>query len=182
MYDISPYFFGKVLAEIPFTIHQPLILTLILYWTIPLNSSGSAFIIFLVSMFFGYQVGASYSLLLGSVIVNREALVNLAPLITMPLTMLSGFYVRLDTVVPILWPLQWVSAIKYLFNIQLRNEFIGNDNIHIYQGTHELKASDLIARVGVDIEIGTAFLSLLALYIGFLGFALVGLKYTSKRV
>ena len=182
MYEITPYFFSKVLAGIPFAIHQPVILTIMLYWAIPLHASGGSFVIFLVSMFFGYQVGVSYSLLLGAFITNRESLITLAPLITVPLIMLSGFYVSLDKVVPILWPFQWISGPKYMFNIQLRNEFIGNDKIHIYQGPYQLTGEDIIKRAGVDMEIWQGFIGLMGLYIGFLTCALLGLKFTSKRM
>ena len=47
LYDVSAYFFAKILGEMPFSLIYPLFVTLILYWAIPLNtSSGSAFIIF----------------------------------------------------------------------------------------------------------------------------------------
>ncbi len=100
MYDVSPYFFGKVLAEIPFTTPQPLVITLIMYWAIPLNADPGAFFVFctikffvivclekqndnnrkiVAAMFFGYQVGVSYALLMGSLLSDREALINIAP-------------------------------------------------------------------------------------------------------
>ena len=46
LYSVTPYFFAKVLAEIPFSLIYPIPMTLLIYWLIPLNGSSSAFIIF----------------------------------------------------------------------------------------------------------------------------------------
>lgn len=45
LYDVPPYFLGKVIGEIPFSIHQPLILTIMVYWVVPLAASVKAFFI-----------------------------------------------------------------------------------------------------------------------------------------
>ena len=45
LYEITPYFFAKVVGEIPFSIHQPVILTLMLYWVVPLATTAKAFFI-----------------------------------------------------------------------------------------------------------------------------------------
>lgn len=43
LYDVPPYFLGKIIGEIPFSIHQPVILLVMVYWIVPLASSTKAF-------------------------------------------------------------------------------------------------------------------------------------------
>ena len=182
LYDVSPYFFAKVIAEIPFSLPHPLIMILLVYWFVPLAASVKAFFILFASMVLEYQAGSSYSLLLGAFITDRESLINIAPLIQMPLMMLSGFFVDLDEVVPVLWPFQWISMLKYTFNIQLRNEFENNDKLNIMSDGKPMTTEVLLDMSGVDMGITSSFLCLLAVYIGFLLIALGGLIFTTKRV
>ena len=45
LYEVPPYFFAKVVGEMPFSIHQPLILTVMLYWVVPFAATTKAFFI-----------------------------------------------------------------------------------------------------------------------------------------
>jgi hypothetical protein len=49
MYDVPPYFFAKVIAEIPFSLPTPIVIILVTYWAIPLNSSPGAFFILCIT-------------------------------------------------------------------------------------------------------------------------------------
>eukprot|EP00826_Nyctotherus_ovalis_P005864 TRINITY_DN11337_c0_g1_i5.p2 TRINITY_DN11337_c0_g1~~TRINITY_DN11337_c0_g1_i5.p2 ORF type:complete len:138 (-),score=23.91 TRINITY_DN11337_c0_g1_i5:206-619(-) len=137
-------------------------------------------------MFIAYQSGAAYALLVGAFITDRESLINIGPLLNMPLMMLSGFFVNLDDVVPVLWPFQWISSLKYTFNIMLRTEFERNDDLkyEIVEGgvTRYPDTDELLDQVGVDLSLGTSFGCLVALYVGFLVLALIALMFTTRRV
>ena len=138
-------------------------------------------------MFIGYQAGASYALLMGSFISDRESLIVLGPLLNLPLMMLSGFFADLKSVVPILWPFQWISSFKYLLNIMLTNEFTDNKKIKVVHmgpnGTPEyMTSNDLLSLAGVDMTLELSFMALIILYVAFLGFALLGLMYTIRKV
>ena len=43
MYDVGIYFNAKTLTELPLTMLQPLIVTIIIYWGIGLTSSAEQF-------------------------------------------------------------------------------------------------------------------------------------------
>ena len=182
LYDIVPYFFGKVIGEIPFSLSSPIILILMVYWVVPFANSASAFFILLACLIVAYQTGSSYALLLGVFMTDRESLINIAPLLNVPLMMLSGFGVDLDKVVPILWPFQYISTMKYSYNIEIYNEFKKNDKLaYVFDG-YPVDIDTIIDMTGVDIEIGLSFVCLIAVYVGFMAIALVGLLYTARRV
>eukprot|EP00826_Nyctotherus_ovalis_P004750 TRINITY_DN1104_c0_g4_i2.p3 TRINITY_DN1104_c0_g4~~TRINITY_DN1104_c0_g4_i2.p3 ORF type:complete len:108 (+),score=26.68 TRINITY_DN1104_c0_g4_i2:101-424(+) len=107
-------------------------------------------------------------------------------MLNMPLMMLSGFFVNLDDVVPVLWPFQWISCLKYTFNIMLRTEFERNGDLAFEMKENNNVVSystdDLLDLVSVDLSFGVAFGCLAALYVGFLILALLGLMFTTKRV
>ena len=101
----------------------------------------------------------------------------------MPLMMLSGFFVDLEKVVPVLWPFQWISTLKYTGNIMFRNEFEENNKLHIMGADNqEMDKNTLMEYVGVDLKMDVSFICLIALYIFFLLIALCGLIFTTRRV
>ena len=100
--------------------------------------------------------------------------------------MLSGFFVDLDKVVPVLWPFQWISSLKYAFTIQLRNEFEDNEDIKICTAFGDevncLYGNDLIKNLNVTLRMDVSFICLVRIYVLFLIIALIGLVITTRRV
>ena len=182
LYDIVPYFFGKIIGEFPFSLPYPLILILMTYWVVPFAESVSAFFILFISLIIAYQAGSGYALLLGVFMSDRESLINIAPLLQMPLMMLSGFAVDLDEIVPVLWPFQWISSMKYSYNIGIKNEFRKNDKLAYMFDGKLMDTETIIEMTGADLGIGVSFGCLIAVYVGFSLIALIGLLYTAKRV
>lgn len=141
----------------------------------------------MVTMFLGYQAGTSYALMLGAFITDRESLINIGPMINLPLMMLSGFYVNLDHVVPIIWPFQWVSAMKYVFNILLRNELTDNDMVRLSYTDDKgnlqyYNTEQILEFANVDLSFASAFIGLIVLYICFLIIAFIILAINARRV
>ena len=97
--------------------------------------------------------------------------------------MLSGFCVDLNNVVPILWPFKWLSTTNYTFSIITRNEFTDNNKINIRDTEGEKVSLDnLMSNVGIELELWSAFVGLIAVYLLFIGIAMVGLVLMTKRV
>lgn len=47
LYDVAPYFFSKILAELPFSLINPILFTLMTYWLVGFNTTDcSKFFIF----------------------------------------------------------------------------------------------------------------------------------------
>jgi hypothetical protein len=115
-------------------------------------------------MFLAFQTGTAYALMLGSFITDRESLINIGPLINLPLMMLSGFYVNLNNVIPIIWLFQWISSMKYVFNILLRNELTGNNKILMFytnenRDTKYYNTEQLLDLASVNLSYASAFIS-----------------------
>ena len=114
---------------------------------------------------------------------------------------LAGFLVSLDNVLPIVWPFQWISPLKYLYSLQvtvitialsnIRMNLLNNPNNPNYGScvskwnSNWSKGNDfreLLSVAGVDLSIGTCFYCLAILYVVFILLGFAGLKYSSKRV
>ena len=195
LYDVTPYFLSKILAELPFCIIDPLVMSVITYWAVGFNTAdASKFFVFYFVMLACNLVSGAYSLFLGSFITNREVLIILIPILNIPLSLLSGWYVRLDD--NILWPFQWISIFKYGFNGLAQNEFYDNPDIavrtvvRIFNATTNttimrnvtIDANTLLGTMEAKLEIWQCFVACAVLYLGFLGLALLALKLSSRHV
>ncbi len=197
LYDVLPYFLSRVLIDVPFGLGDGLVFSLIGYWTYGLSTTdASKFFIFMFGLMMATTASSAYSFFLGTIITDREVLITLVPIINIPLGLLSGWFVRLDGSVTVLWPFQWISSFKYAFNLLLRNELTNNANVHVYgTSTHFDSATNRTVSVPVvynseqlldtmeaKLEVWECFVGLLALFLVFTTFAYIGLKVTSRRV
>jgi ABC-type multidrug transport system ATPase subunit len=123
LYSISAYFVGKVLAELPLNLFTPLLGFLICFWSWDMNSVHRYnFWLNLLAMELMYLAGTGYGLVLGSIVSDRSVMIALLPVVTMPMLLLSGFFVDIGTGKHIMWLLQFISPCKYIFTIGMRNE------------------------------------------------------------
>jgi hypothetical protein len=49
-------------------------------------------------------------------------------MVTLPLMLLSGWMVKIDGGATVLWPFQWISSIKYGFNLLVKVLLISEFN------------------------------------------------------
>eukprot|EP00826_Nyctotherus_ovalis_P046225 TRINITY_DN51_c0_g1_i3.p1 TRINITY_DN51_c0_g1~~TRINITY_DN51_c0_g1_i3.p1 ORF type:complete len:700 (-),score=192.14 TRINITY_DN51_c0_g1_i3:124-2223(-) len=124
LYEISAYFLGKVIAELPLNLLVPLITLLMTFWLWNMNDVHSYnFWINLLNMELMYLTGTGFGLILGSVVANRTVLIALLAVVALPLLLLAGFFVGIDKGKHIMWVLQYISPCKYIFTTSMRNEF-----------------------------------------------------------
>ena len=67
--------------------------------------------------------GTSIGLMIGSAIPNHSASTAIAPIVLAPCVIFSGLPVNLGTVYVWLRWLQYLSPLRYTFEILIRNEF-----------------------------------------------------------
>ena len=80
-YSTGPYYFGKILADLPFGIIICTIYCLILYFALELNlEEASKFFIFYLTVNFLYFAGTSYGLCLSIFIKDYELAMSLVPM------------------------------------------------------------------------------------------------------
>ena len=66
MYNVSPYFWAKIISELPFSILTPTIFGLIVYFAIGYTGGGDHFIIFLLILILIYNASSGYSLIISA--------------------------------------------------------------------------------------------------------------------
>ena len=62
-----------------------------------------------------YLTSCGYGIIAGAIVADRDVLINLIPIIVMPLLLLSGFFVKITKDVHIMWVLHYISPCKYGF-------------------------------------------------------------------
>lgn len=66
MYKVGPYFWAKVISEMPFSIITPSIFGCIVYFSVGLNNNAGNFFLFLLSLILIYNASSGYSLIISS--------------------------------------------------------------------------------------------------------------------
>jgi len=90
-------------------------------------------LIFLLCCVLQYFACASYGLLVSVLIKDFEIAAALAPIVFLPLLLLSGFMVNTDQIPYVFKPLEYLSPFKYCFNSLIQNEYRNIDGLN-YNG------------------------------------------------
>jgi len=122
-YRLSAYFCGKMLAETPLELVLPLIFGCITYWMVNLSPNGGVFIFFLVILCLFTLMGSGIGLLISATVLDTKRAITVSVIIMLSSVLLGGFFISTSTLaVWISWA-QWVSYIKYSYELILLNEF-----------------------------------------------------------
>eukprot|EP00826_Nyctotherus_ovalis_P052897 TRINITY_DN678_c0_g1_i9.p1 TRINITY_DN678_c0_g1~~TRINITY_DN678_c0_g1_i9.p1 ORF type:complete len:654 (+),score=168.67 TRINITY_DN678_c0_g1_i9:414-2375(+) len=127
MYGVLPYYLAKMIVELPCHIIMPIIYCLITYWAIRLRNETDSFFIFTCSVLMIAIVGNSIGLLLGSMFADFRIAIGVVPIIIIPLLLFAGFMANVEEIVVWLRWLQYISPIRYTFEIGLRAEYKPED-------------------------------------------------------
>lgn len=185
LYGIPAYFLAKVIGEIPFSLLQPLLLLVMVYWTIPLADTLEAFFLQLGTMFFAYQTGALYALFVGVFVTDHESLFHTIPYLNIVFILFTGFFFDIDNAlsqVPMLPMVQYLTSITFAFSIMMRTELERNDNLIYDLVESEDLHEDLLELVNGEMELGTAFLCMGVIYVALIILSLLGLVFTTRRI
>jgi len=82
MYRTSPYFWAKVISELPFSIMTPVIFGCIVYYAIGFNPDFGTFIVFLVILVLIYNASSGYSLIISASFSDKQLAVTLTPVLS----------------------------------------------------------------------------------------------------
>ena len=97
MYGVPAYYFAKMISELPGFLVVPLLVNLITYWALGLNSIALQFFQFwliytmnsLAAISFGYLVSCSFK--------DADIAMSVAPNIAMPMLLVAGFGINAGT-------------------------------------------------------------------------------------
>lgn len=140
MYNVSPYFWAKVISELPFAIITPVIYGCIIYYAIGYNPAFDAFIVFLVILVLIYNASSGYSLIISASFSDKQLAVTLTPVLIIPFMLFAGFFVSADNIHWYLKEFEYLSIFKYGYESLMHNQF------DVYQQQH----NDWVAGIITD--------------------------------
>jgi ABC-type multidrug transport system ATPase subunit/ABC-type multidrug transport system permease subunit len=135
LYSVTPYYFSRVLIQLPFQIVFSLLKCLILYWLIGLQAVASKFFTFFATVILMEFVGGALGTLFSCLVAQIQVALLVIPLFLMPFTLFSGFYINLDSVTIWLRWLSYISPMKWGYIAMIKNEFEGLD-LHCNDGQY----------------------------------------------
>jgi ABC-type multidrug transport system ATPase subunit len=157
LYGVLPYFIANTVTDMTNTVLLPCVFGAIVYWVANLRPTAAAFFIYLLSLYLTVSAAQSTGLFLSIAIPNLQISLMLAPLITLFLMILGGFYVPYQNMNPAIAWASWVSMARYGFSIFIINEF-GGRSIPCSPGNSPLLSSvsscpldgdDVISNLGI---------------------------------
>lgn len=115
-YSVMAYFLGKNIADLPFTLFNSIVYVAITYHTTGQIQSIDRFLTVLLVCVLMSLIGQSTGLLFGALWVDApESAMFVAPTSTIPFFLLSGFFVKIETMPPALRPVTYMSYWRWGF-------------------------------------------------------------------
>mmetsp|Transcript_13317 Transcript_13317/g.28893 ORF Transcript_13317/g.28893 Transcript_13317/m.28893 type:complete len:187 (-) Transcript_13317:473-1033(-) len=125
MYGVLPYFIAMTLSDMINSVALPTLYGIIVYWICNLRPTASAFFTFVLTLYLTISAAQSTGLFLSVLIPNTAVALMLAPLLTICLMIIGGFYMPFDLINPLLAWASWLSMARYGFSAFIINEFGG---------------------------------------------------------
>ncbi len=151
MYGVLPYFVAKTLADMVNSVVMPMIYGIAVYWIC--NLRAEHFFTFVLIYYLSVSAAQSFGLFLSIAIPNFSVALMLAPLLTICLIILGGFYIPFDKMGPALAWASWISPARYGFTAFIANEFVGRQIPCVPNNTSEecpLQGSSVISSFGIS--------------------------------
>ena len=123
MYKCSPYFWAKVISEMPFSIMMPSIFGCIVYFSVGLNPDAGRFFLFLLILILIYNASSGYSLVISCTFSDKQLAVTLTPVLIIPFMLFAGFFVAASNIPVWLREFEYLSIFKYGYQSLMHNQF-----------------------------------------------------------
>ena len=123
MYKTAPYFWAKVISELPFSIMTPVIFGCIVYYLIGYNPDAGNFFMFLLILVLVYNASSGYSLIISASFSDKQLAVTLTPVLIIPFMLFAGFFVSSENIPWFLKEFEYLSIFKYGYESLMHNQF-----------------------------------------------------------
>jgi len=123
MYKCSPYFWAKVISEMPFSILMPTVFGCIVYFSVGLNPAAGRFFLFLLILILIYNASSGYSLVISCTFSDKQLAVTLTPVLIIPFMLFAGFFVAASNIPVWLREFEYLSIFKYGYQSLMHNQF-----------------------------------------------------------
>ena len=127
IYNPVPYSLAKIAAEVPFNAIFPIIYVGIVYFMIDLRREAEAFFLFLFITVLNSTVSFSFGLAASTVFPRSEIAMAVIPLVTLPMTLVSGLIANTARLDPDWMWLSYISFPRYAYVAYCDIEFRGRD-------------------------------------------------------
>ena len=121
MYKTAPYFWAKIISELPFSILTPTLFGVIVYYAIGYRSDASNFMVFLAILILIYNASSGYSLIISASFSDKQLAVTLTPVLIIPFMLFAGFFVSSDNIPVFLKEFEYLSIFKYGYESLMHN-------------------------------------------------------------
>lgn len=128
-YGAAAYFLSKSISEVPFLIFNTVLVFVMTYFACGLNteSSKQPIIFLFYSLLFNWAA-TGCGFMFSMIIKDKQVALDMTPMIIIPSMVVSGFFVDQNNMVPLIYPLRYLSLIKYSFQVYILNEY---DGLHL---------------------------------------------------
>lgn len=123
MYNCGPYFWAKVISELPFSILTPTIFGCIVYFFMGFNPMMEYFLTFILTLILIYNASSGYSLIISASFSDKQLAVTLTPVLIIPFMLFAGFFVSSENIKVYLKEFEYLSIFKWGYQALMYNEF-----------------------------------------------------------
>ena len=121
LYSTTAYFLSRNIVELPYGVIFPLIEILLVYWFAGLSSTATQFFICLLVLYLLSFNGMSFGMFFGSIIEDQRSVSQLIPIISLVISLVSGYYKNLANLPAWMGWVQYLSPLRYSFEAFVRN-------------------------------------------------------------
>eukprot|EP00922_Rhytidocystis_sp_ex-Travisia-forbesii_P039047 GHVS01058143.1.p1 GENE.GHVS01058143.1~~GHVS01058143.1.p1 ORF type:complete len:483 (-),score=52.12 GHVS01058143.1:89-1537(-) len=126
-YNILAYFWAKLVSDLPFQVFNPILFTCIAWFLIGLNDSGDRFGIGLLIIFLATNSMISLGYVVSAASRSMAVAVAINPIVIMPMSLVSGFMIILNTL-PGFWIwLVYMSPVRWAWSGLMHATWVGVD-------------------------------------------------------
>lgn len=171
MYNASPYFWAKVISELPFSIMTPALFGAIVYYPLGLNPGAEYFFAFLLTCILIYNASTGFSLVISVSFSNKQLAVTLTPVLIIPFMLFAGFFVAESNIPVWLKEFEFLSIFKYGYQALMKNEFDyyileGNEPGYFPECAYNNGSCDPYVQISAGCERNTSLWALFGIYGG----------------
>ena len=126
LYGVVPYYFSKIIIELPFIMILPWLFIGIIYYVVGFNPEVERFFILGGCVVCVCLLGNMWGIFLGAAIPNPKLALQFAPLVFVPFLLFSGYTTNTENIGVYLKWFEYISPFRYAFEWAVWNEFEGS--------------------------------------------------------